>query len=191
MLKFLAMDEHLHWQENDSTLLADCDIFKVYRSNRVAGNGKQGSFHLLKSRDWVNIVPIITAENGRKRVLMVKQFRHGVDRITVEFPAGLLEAGESPEQAARRELAEETGYSAEKITLIGKVAPNPAFMDNWCFTYRAEGLVRTQAQSLDELELLELIELPLDHLEKEIGQGEFINSMTVTAMYQYLHSKDG
>ncbi len=61
---------------------------------------------------------------------MVKQYRHGSDSITLEFPAGMVDPGEDAKETAKRELLEETGYTSQSIVLVGKVNPNPAFMTN-------------------------------------------------------------
>jgi 8-oxo-dGTP pyrophosphatase MutT (NUDIX family) len=133
----------------------------------------------------VNVVPVLEGRLGAERLLMVRQYRQGVQRTTVEFPAGLVEPGENLREAAVRELAEETGYRASSLRQIGCVAPNPAFMDNWCTTFCAEGLT-SGVQRLDPLEDLEVLEVGLEELRAGIGAGELINSMAVVALYWYL-----
>jgi 8-oxo-dGTP pyrophosphatase MutT (NUDIX family) len=176
--------DKLIWKELDSKQVLDCRIFTVHQSHRVAPDGRQGHFTLLKSRDWVNIVPVVVKQ-GQPCFLMVRQYRHGVDSVTVEFPAGLVEPGETPQEAAARELLEETGYRAETLTAIGKIRPNPAFMDNWCHTFYAEKLNLLQEPDLDHLELLDSQEVALGVLEKEIGTDPYTNAMTMTAWLLY------
>ena len=178
-------DEHLRWTEHARTRLASCAFFQFYSSERRSISGKSASFCLLDAPDWVNIVPVLRDPSGEERFLMVRQYRHGGDLVTTEFPAGLLEPGEDPSEAARRELREETGYRAGRMTLLGRVSPNPAFMNNWCSTYLAEDLVLDGQQNLDELEELSTVTLTARELEEGLGQGELVNSMVLVAFLWY------
>jgi 8-oxo-dGTP pyrophosphatase MutT (NUDIX family) len=179
------MDDPLAWRERRSKRLQRCGIFDLYRTERTAADGRSASFYVLEAPTWVNVVPVLADPPDAERLLMVRQFRQGVERTTVEFPAGLAEPGEDPREAAARELAEETGYRAASLRQIGRVAANPAFMTNWCVTFCAEGL-SAGAQRLDALENLELLEVPLEELRAGIGAGQFINSLTVVALHWYL-----
>lgn len=177
------------WNETEARLVKACKIFDLYESKRISRKGHEGIFYLLKSNDWVNIVPLIIESGGEKSFLMVKQYRHGAEQLTVEFPAGLVEKGESPEQAAERELLEETGFKAGSLKLIGKISPNPAFMSNWCHTYLAEGLDKVDDPDLDELEHLEIMNVQPAHLISMIGKNGYINSMTFIALQWWLRLK--
>ncbi len=180
------MDDHLKWQETEAKLIEDCTIFELYESKRESKSGLSGTFYLLKSRDWVNIVPVLTDSRGEERFLMVKQYRQGADKLTIEFPAGLVEKDEHPEKAAGRELLEETGFRAGTLQLIGKIMPNPAFMTNCCYTYLARDLRKVDDQNLDDLEQLEVLEVPVHEVASKIGRGCYLNSMTLIALHWYL-----
>ncbi|MBN2553348.1 MAG: NUDIX hydrolase [Spirochaetales bacterium] len=182
-------DEHLVWKDVSSRLIKRCGIFDLYESQRRTQNGRQGVFHLLTAPDWVNVVPLLTDERGRSCFLMVRQFRQGISSITVEFPAGLVEPGETPERAAERELLEETGYRSQSLQPIGTIVPNPAFMNNRCHTFLAEDLSRHAPaggeHGPDELELLDVLLVPVDTLLARIGRRPYCNSMTALALYWY------
>jgi 8-oxo-dGTP pyrophosphatase MutT (NUDIX family) len=105
--------------------------------------------------------------------------------ITTEFPAGLVEKDEDPAAAAARELTEETGYRAGRLTLIGELRPNPAFMTNRCFTYLAEDLGPAGKPDLDDLETLESFSLPVAEVEERAGGGELVNALTLVALMSY------
>ena len=178
-------DARLTWEERSRQLLTSCSLFDVYSSQRTSGTGKTGAFALLTAPDWVNIVPVLRAPGKEDTFLMVRQYRHGAEMITTEFPAGLVEPGEAPQAAAARELEEETGYRAGRITPLGRVSPNPAFMHNWCSTFLAEDLVRVGALSLDENEVLDVLEIPVSVVRKTIGTGELVNSLALVAFTLY------
>ena len=175
-------DAHLRWRELSRRSIASGPIFDVVAAQRVSSNGRTGDFWILDARDWVNVVPVVRGADGRRRFLMVRQYRHGADMITTEFPAGMVERGEDPAAAASRELLEETGHRAGRLTLISDLRPNPAFMTNRCFTFLAEDLVRVAPVSLDELESLEPVELSETDLDERAGRGELVNAMTMVAL---------
>ncbi|UCF96749.1 MAG: NUDIX hydrolase [Spirochaetaceae bacterium] len=182
-------DDHLSWKNITSKRIRRCGIFDLFETRRQAQNGKEGVFHLLQAPDWVNVVPVLPDEQGRSCFLMVKQYRQGISAVTVEFPAGLIEAEETPPAAAERELFEETGYRSKILRAIGTIYPNPAFMTNRCYTFLAEDLVRDRlsegSEGLDELELLDVLLVPIETLLAEIGRGPYCNSMTALALYWY------
>ncbi len=120
---------------------------------------------------------------------MVRQYRHGLGGITTEFPAGLIEPGEDPARAAERELREETGHRSGRLTLLGRVSPNPAFMTNWCSTYLAEDLELIGEKSLDALEQLDAVTVPVREVEDRVGTGEYVNSLVMVALFWYIRRR--
>jgi ADP-ribose pyrophosphatase len=179
----------LAWAESSRTRISSCALFDMYAVRSTAADGRSGEFCLLTAADWVNVVPVIRGADGRERFLMVRQFRHGAGMVTTEFPAGLVEKGEPPDKAALRELAEETGRIPGRLTLLGRVAPNPAFMSNWCYTYLAEELSPAGRTSLDHMEVLEPLEVPAEELHARLGTGELVNSLVLVAVLLYLRHR--
>jgi ADP-ribose pyrophosphatase len=183
-------DAHLRWKEISRRRVASCPIFDLFSAERVSSSGQRGEFWILDARDWVNIVPVLQGEGG-PRFLMVRQYRHGADMITTEFPAGLVERGEDPAAAAARELMEETGFRAGRLILLGELTPNPAFMTNRCFTFLAEDLQPVGGPALDDLESLESFSLPVGEVEDRAGRGEFVNALTLVALMSYQKHRAG
>jgi 8-oxo-dGTP pyrophosphatase MutT (NUDIX family) len=176
-------DDRLRWEEHARTHVASCTLFDLYASRRSSMQGKSGEFCLLTAPDWVTVIPVLSGGNGEEILLMVRQYRHGAEIITTEFPAGLVDPGEEPLAAAARELEEETGYRAGRMTLLGRVRPNPAFMNNWFSTYLAEDLVRVGDLSLDDTEELQPLTLSRAELARRIGSGELVNSLTLVSYF--------
>ena len=178
-------NNNLAWIEKKKKVVNDFRIFKACEVTSAAPDGRENTFVRLDSPDWVNIVCIVKNEKGEDSFLMVRQFRHGSGSITTEFPAGLVDKGEKPENAAKRELLEETGYSAEKFILIGAANPDPAFMNNTSYTYFAVNPVKSKGQFLDEYELIDVEIVPIKEFESRMGTGEFINAITILAYTWY------
>lgn len=187
----------LAWEETSREHLLSCPVFTAYRSERRAGRGQEGereqsgAFYILDARDWVTVVPVVKTEGGAEAFLMVRQYRHGIERVTLEFPAGIAEPDETPERAARRELAEETGHEATVLEPAGSMGAAPAFMTNWCHVFVATGLRKTGAQALDEQERLDVLTVPVAEVLSGIGAGELVNSITAMSLYCYLRYAAG
>ena len=142
---------------------------------------KEHSFFILESTSWVNIIPLTS--DGR--VVMVRQYRHGVGEVTLEIPGGLVEEGDTPETAGLRELVEETGYTAPRVIPLGYVQPNPAIQNNRCYTFVAEDVRLTREQSQDEKEDIEVILMPLSDIPKAIRTGEISHALVLAAFYRF------
>ena len=177
--------DHLLWTESSRVKVASASVFDLFLSRRTSADGRSGDFALLSAVDWVNVVPVILGTSGEIRFLMVRQYRHGIEEVTTEFPAGLMDPGEEPQVAAARELLEETGRTAGRLTFLGKTSTIPSFMSNWCYTYLAEDLSAPAGQALDRLEVLDVIETPKNELEASLGTGEYTNSLVMTALLWY------
>ncbi len=114
---------------------------------------------------------------------MVHQFRHGVGKITLEIPGGLVDAGEDPATAAARELLEETGYAAGSLRRIGEVSPNPALFANRLFTYVAEDCTPQSAIHNDSTEQTEVELVPLADLVARTRRGEIDHALVLAAFH--------
>jgi 8-oxo-dGTP pyrophosphatase MutT (NUDIX family) len=116
---------------------------------------------------------------------MVWQWRHGARELSLEFPGGVFEPGENPEQAAARELYEETGYKPQKIKKIGEFSPNPAMMSNRVHFFLAENLQGKGKQELDEYEFVDVVTVDIDEVNKGMGTPPFIHALMGTALMLY------
>lgn len=134
---------------------------------------------VLTAPDWVNVICRTTTGT----YLMVRQIRHGLGSPTWEIPAGSVDGGEAPEQAAAREVLEETGYQPRRLVKIGQVHPNPAFQSNTCHLYFADGCTRVREPQLDPGEDLELAEWSWEDLRDGPRSGRITHALVINALY--------
>ncbi len=180
-------DAHLVWENIESETCYDAGIFRVRTVRRRSPEGKRAPFISVDAPDWVIIIPEMTKDaGGDSSFLIVRQYRHGSEQMSMEFPAGVIDSGEKPSQAAARELLEETGYQAAELREIGSVNPNPAFMTNRTYTYLARGLEKISGQNLDEHEFLDVHSIPYDNLKSSMGMEPYDNAITLQAWFFYL-----
>jgi len=177
--------EKLLWTENQRKILTKCRIFDLYEVEKISPDGDYGAFYLLDAPDWITVIPLITDKKGIECFLMVEQFRHGSNEITFEFPAGMIDAGELPLTAARRELLEETGYMAGEVIEIGAVSPNPAFMNNISYTFIARDLDFAGEQNLDKDEFIHFHLVPCNEVIEKMGTGKYSNGVMMMALAYY------
>lgn len=119
--------DHLRWKELSRSKSAEYGLFDIYTTRRTSNQSHDFQFLLVDAPDWVTIVPYLPELDS---FYMVRQFRHGSASVTLEFPAGVVNRDETPADAARRELLEETGCAGGELVSAGSVNPNPAFMTN-------------------------------------------------------------
>jgi 8-oxo-dGTP pyrophosphatase MutT (NUDIX family) len=134
-------------------------------------------------RPWVNVVAVTKHDE----VVLVRQYRHGLEQVHFEIPAGTTDPGEtSHEAAARRELREETGYGGGRWSPLITLSANPALTDNLTHTFLAEGVERLSEPHTEEGEDLRVHLVPVGDLERMIDEGEFIQSLHTAPLLKYL-----
>lgn len=171
-----------HWKLISSQPQESYKIFSL-RTDRAQSprTNEVHNFHILESTDWVNVIPL-TPQN---EVVLISQYRHGIREVTLEIPGGIVEPNDSPEEAARRELREETGYEESEMILLGSVLPNPAFLNNTCYTYLARDVSLMGKQEQDEKEDIEVLLRPIDVIPRLIREGEISHSLVLAAFYRF------
>ena len=171
------------WSVVETEPLHDCAVFRVARTQaRSPRTGDVHPFYQIQADDWVNVVPV----TGDGRVVMVRQYRHGCQEVTLEIPGGMVDPGEEPVVAGARELLEETGYRAgAPLIPIGSVNPNPALFDNRCFQFVApacEKVAEIRNESTEETHV-ELV--PGAEIERRIEAGEIHHALVVAALFRW------
>ena len=137
---------------------------------------------MLDSADWVNIIPV-TADD---RVVLIRQYRHGTEDMTLEIPGGMVDQEDpSPLHAARREMQEETGYDSEDIIPLGAIHPNPAIQGNRCHSFLARNIEKRFETSFDTTEETEVTLVHADELPELVRQERITHALVVVAFYWY------
>lgn len=154
-------------------------MFDVQRSRvRSPRNGLLHDFYGIECADWVNVIPF-TPEGD---VVLVRQYRHGADRVTLEVPGGIVDPGEAPAAAAARELLEETGYRAEEILPLGGVNPNPALFGNRLHAFVARGARRVAEIANDHSEETFVTLVPARELRRLVLDGGIDHALVVASL---------
>ena len=145
--------------------------------------GEIEEFHLVETPDWVAVLAL----EAEGRVVLVDQYRHGAGRTSRELPAGVIEPGESPEQAACRELLEETGYEATRCEPLIVVSTEPSRHTNRAHFFFAAGARRVREQRPDACENIAVVLVEQRELAREIDAGRILHGLHVGAILLAAH----
>jgi ADP-ribose diphosphatase len=174
---------NLLWELVESRDDRDYRLFSVtINRNRSPRTGKIHEFQVLKSPDWVAVV----AMTPRDELIMVRQYRHGTEELSLEPPGGLVKEGQDPEQSAREELEEETGYQAPVMEPLGWMHPMPALFTNRLHVFMARNATPTGSKHPDETEEIETVLVPLEHVRDYIRSGKITASVMIAALHLFL-----
>lgn len=165
-------------------------ILYVTQDTALLPNGKEALRDVVHHSGGVGVVPL--TENNT--VYMVKQFRYPMQEVTLEIPAGKREIGEEPLECGIRELLEETGCTAEKMTSLDLLYPTPAYDTEVIYIFLATGISKDHSQHLDEDEFADVVEIPLEEAVSKVMNGEIKDAKTQIALlktYYMLKDKKG
>ncbi|MDR1279152.1 MAG: NUDIX hydrolase [Treponema sp.] len=182
--------KNLIWKEEENKEVFRSRIFSIRESVCRSPDNSRGTYTVIHSPDWVIVIPVLKTPQGEKFV-MVRQWRHGSQELSLEFPGGVFETGEDAAQAAARELLEETAYKPGTIQKIGEFNPNPAIMSNRVHFFMAGDLEFTGKQELDEDEFIEVDLVDPAEVFRNLGQPPYIHALMGAACALYLQKTAG
>lgn len=164
--------------------IADKEVFRTpyfsITSNTFSDSvSYEDDFYRFNFGDWVHVIP----ETAESDILMIKQFRFGTEKYSLEFPGGQVEPGSSPLDAANAELVEETGYSSQEMLEIGWAYPNPAIQKNKCFFFHARNVKLVGETALEDAEDITLVRVKRSEIPELISNGSITHSLALLAYY--------
>jgi ADP-ribose pyrophosphatase len=145
---------------------------------RHPGRSTEREFVVIHAPDWVNVVALTTDDH----LVLVRQFRYGIDEFSLEIPGGVMDAGEDPVSAGVRELREETGFTGAPAKLLGTVFPNPAMQANRCHFVFVEEAVRSHELEWDTDEEIQVLTMPVEEVLALAHSGGINHSLVMNAL---------
>lgn len=172
------------WKKLDSSLVVHDRWFHLTADRCQLPDGPVlDPFYVVHEKEWAHVFAL----DSRGHLLVVRQYRYAADVICLELPGGVVEPGEEPLQAARRELLEETGCASERWELVGSMHANPGRQTNRVHVFLAHDVVRIAPQRLDASERIECSLQPLPQVQAAIEGGEFSQALHIASYYRCLH----
>jgi 8-oxo-dGTP pyrophosphatase MutT (NUDIX family) len=171
-------DDDLTWKLGARSAGNDYRIFKTcFVEGAHPRTGAIKRFSVIECVDWVNVVALTPADE----VVLIRQFRAGTSSVCVEIPGGMVDDGEDPLTAAKRELEEETGYTAEVWRHLGTTLPNPAIQGNRLHSYLALDARRTHDTRFDSSEVIAIETTPLPAVHAMLRDGRIDHALVIAA----------
>lgn len=168
------------WEKKKTIRTEDYRVFNVHTAE-FQHNGNIGTFFQIEAPNWVNVIC-----ETRGNIVMIKQYRIGIEDYTLELPAGIVDPGEDALTAGIRELAEETGY-AGNAQVIGTMRPNPALFTNVTTTVLVTNAAQNAQISREIFEDIEVVVVPKHTIKQKIAHGEITNALTLASFMQYFN----
>lgn len=171
------------WEKVSSKPVGNFRVFNIRSDVKISPRtGREHDFYVIESVNWVHVVPI--TKDGK--LVMIEQYRHGSDTVELELAGGMMDPRDiSPLEAGLRELREETGYEGTQAEIIGQIYPNPAIMNNICYTVLVRDCELKHAPELDQGEDVAVTLVEIADIPRLIQQGRIGHSLVVVGLYYF------
>src|SRR5215204_1232706 len=173
----------MKWKVLESEYLFNEPWLTVKKEKCELPNGRlMPAYYILEYPGWVSGFAL--TKDGK--VVMVKQYRHGLGLISTELPGGVIDKGETPEVAIARELKEETGYVFESFEFLGKICANPATTNNYMYMFVARGGEKVADQSLDDTEDVEVVIYTIEEVKHMLRDHQIVQALHTSTIFYAL-----
>ena len=167
------------WEKLRQSLQVKTAVFELMSVRfRHPARGTERDFVVVSAPDWVNVIAL-TPDH---RIVLVRQFRYGINEFSLEIPGGVVEPGEDPVAAGLRELREETGYAGAPAKLLGSVHPNPAIQSNRCHFVFVGAAAPSHALDWDPDEEIQVTTEPVDDVLARARSGGIVHGLVLDAL---------
>jgi len=172
----------MNFRVTDSHMIFKGKVFDV-KVDEIEYNGTGNKASRQVAVHPGGAVVVAVKDNGK--IILISQYRYPHNQIILELPAGKLEKGEDPKICAERELMEETGYTSNNITKLGKIFTTPGFCDEVLHIYLAKNLIEGDHAREEGEEGMQMFEMTLDEIEEKIRNGEIVDAKTICGIQMY------
>jgi len=177
-----ATGQPSRWERLGHEAVASTRVFELHHVRyRHPRRGTERDFVVAHPPDWVNVIALTPDHH----LVLVRQFRFGVDDFALEIPGGVMDRGEDPLAAGPRELREETGYAGAPARLLGTVRPNPAILSNRCHVVLVAQAAPATATAWDHDEEIEILTRPVDEVLALARNGGINHSLVLNALFLF------
>jgi ADP-ribose pyrophosphatase len=173
-------DEIRRWTVRSSSYRVDEPFLRVRSDTVELPDGTIIENYFVRESRGFSIIAALTPE---QRIVLVRQYKHGIGQIVLEFPAGMIDPGETPEACAVRELAEETGYAGDPPKLLRTLYADPTSSNASFHIFLIENAVATSAQSLDPTEAITIETASIEDVHAAVRDGRIASGSQVAAAY--------
>jgi ADP-ribose pyrophosphatase len=169
------------WKIDSMKKVYASDLLEVYEDN-LDINGKVKIYIRGIRKDYSTIVPFVSND----AILIIRSYRHLVDSVEIEVPSGYVDEGETPKEAAIRELKEETGYVANDVISLGYYTLDYSMFEQKGNLFAAYGLFKEGNQSLGIMENIQIETMSVKEIRQLLYEGKVLNAATIVALYRAL-----